>query len=166
MAAERLSNLQKYILTACYKKTVLKQELPIKIEQFELALEERNEYIAKIKPLYFNALYESDILLNYYKLYNFNQENYGYIGGSNKEKTALRRSLKLLCSRGYINDFKQWSIHNGACTGTYNIGSQTISTYEASYQSRAIITLTSKGIKKAAELLNVVEVPTLVNVQQ
>lgn len=166
MAAERLSNLQKYILTACYKKTVLKQELPIRIEQFELALEERNEYIAKIKPLYFSALFESDILLNYYKLYNFNDEKYGYIGGSNKEKTALHRSLNLLYKRGYINDFRQWSIHDGACTGSFSIAGQTISTYEASYQSRAIITLTRKGIKKAAELLKVVEAPTLGNLQQ
>lgn len=167
MSEERLSKLQKYILTACYQKTILKQDLPKKIDIFERALSGfENGYVEKRKALYYKALYESDILLNYFNLYNYNDENYGYIGGSNKEKTILRRSLKLMYERGYINDYNIWSINEGDATGTYGIGGKSITTYEASYQSKAIITLTTKGRKKAEELLKVVEVPTVANIQQ
>lgn len=167
MSSERLSKLQKYILTACYQKTILKQELPKKIDLFESALSGlENGYVEKRKKLYYKALYESDILLNHFNLSNYNNESYGYVGGSNKEKTILRRSLKLMHERGYIEDYNTWSIDEGDSTGTYDFCGKTITTYEASYQSRAIIRLTAKGISKAEELLKVVEAPPMDKIQQ
>ena len=149
MSAERLSKLQKYILTACYRKTKLGEPLKRKLLCFEIG------YGAAC--LYNEALFESDILLNYYGLHNLNDsERYGYYNGSNKEKTALRRSLRKLYDRGYINDYTQWSINYGQKTGTFSWNGQSYDTYEGSYQSRAIITLTLKGEMTAKELLNVV----------
>lgn len=148
MSAERLSKLQKFILTACYKKTVLGESLPRKLDCFK----DGRSYTR----LYNDALFESDIMLNYYQKYNWIGENYGYYGGSNKEKTALRRSLKILFNRGYINDYTQWSLHHGEKTGTQSFYGRTFELYELSYQSRAIITLTLKGETTAKKLLNVV----------
>lgn len=169
MAEERLSKLQKYILTAAYKKTILKEALPIQVWRFAqylgnsrrpandngtLIVYEENKYDKLYRDLYFSALYESDILMNFYGLYTAD-EKYGYTGGSNKEKTALTRSLKTLYERGYINPYWQWSQDAGEIKNTYFFAGQPISVHEVSYQSRAIITLTDKGEKKAAELLNV-----------
>lgn len=143
---ERMSELQKFIISACYMKTVMKKPLPRKIYGFNWTEEdltgEYGEYYRARKNLYLSALYESDIMLNYYHMVNPNGETYGYIGGSNSQKTALRRSLKTLQERGYINpSYEQWSIkdENGH-----------------SFQSRAIITLTEKGKLTAENLLKVV----------
>lgn len=163
MASERLSKLQKYILTAAYTKTVLKKGLPIKIGFFERPAapaagyqiidtsgDQHREQL--FTDLYFSALYESDILLNFYGLQG-SSETYGYKGGSNKEKTALHRSLKTLYQRGYINPYWQWSISAGEETGTFGFGGMAITTHELSHQSKAIVTLTPKGRDKAGELL-------------
>lgn len=148
MAKERLSKLQKFILSATYKKTILREELPEKINRFKF-LPERD---ALYSDLYFSALYESDILLNFYNLKG-KEEKYGYEGGSNKEKTALHRSLKTLYQRGYINPYWQWSIGVGEETGTFSFAGSSITTQELSHWSKAIITLTGKGTIKAKELL-------------
>lgn len=163
MATERLSKLQKYIITAAYTKTVLRKELPKKMWFFKREKPSTGcDIIVKeqyrntlCSDLYFSALFESDVLLNYYGLCG-NNEKYGYTGGSNKEKTALHRSLKTLYQRGYINPYWQWSINAGEKTGTFNFAGRTTDTYELSYQSKAIITLTGKGREKAQELLKVV----------
>lgn len=179
MAAERLSRLQKFILTATYRKTILKEALPVKVWRFEEHMKserdfrgmngeivtEQNKYKALYDELYFSALYESDILMNYYKKWTPN-ENYGYEGGSNKEKTALHRSLKTLYDRGYINKYWQWSQNAGKIKETISFMGNSIPLYDMSYQSKAIITLTEKGKQTAGELLKVVEVPTLGNLQQ
>ena len=163
---ERLSKLQKFILTAAYKKTVRRKPLPECAPAFysrairDAATHDiaatNNRYEELKNELYFSALYESDILLNFYGL-EFKDpcwsEKYAYEGGSNKEKTALRRSIKRLYESGYINPYWHWIQHAGEETGTYYFAGQAITTYEASYKSRAIITLTEKGREKAGELL-------------
>ena len=183
MAAERLSKLQKFILSAAYKKTVLKEELPVKIWRFDNGMKkmhqvygynkealmvskiEENRYADLYSELYYSALYESDILMNFYNKWT-PDEKYGYEGGSNKEKTALRRSLKTLYDRGYINKYWQWKQNAGEFKETVSGLGMTCDIYELSYYSRAIITLTNKGKKTAEKLLNVVEVLTSDNLQQ
>lgn len=159
MAAERLSKLQKFILSAAYKKTVMKEELPVKISWFYRGMQCKDEFAPLFNELYFKALYESDILMNFYDKWT-PQEKYGYIGGSNKEKTALSRSLKTLYERGYINDYRQRYIESDGLFDT-RYGSKPLH-----YNSNSIITLTSKGRKTALKFLNVVEVSAGGLVQQ
>lgn len=162
MSAERLSKLQKYILTAAYRKTVLKERLPKCIYGFkekeassETTIVSNDDYIAIYarldERLYFSALYESDIMFNFYNRWT-PDEKYGYEGGSNKEKTALRRSLKTLYDRGYINDYTSWHIELEDPEHTHIFLGREES-YKGDYYSRAIITLTQKGKTKAKELL-------------
>lgn len=162
MAAERLSKLQKFILTTAYKKTVLKERLPKCIYGFKekeaspettIALNDDYHVIyARLNErLYFSALYESDIMFNFYNRWT-PDEKYGYEGGSNKEKTALRRSLKTLYDKGYINDYTSWYIELEDPEHTYIfLGRE--ENYKSIYYSRAIITLTQKGKTKAEEFL-------------
>ncbi len=166
MSKERLSRLQKYILSACYKKTVLRQPLLKKIYRFEQGTDgETDEFYKAYKELYYRALYESDILLNYYGLENYSiDEKYGYVGGSNKEKTVLRRSLKVLYDRGYINDYTQWEIQ-GENVEYYQYWNDKTIIHNTTYRSKAIITLTEKGKEEALKILNIVEVPPLVKAQ-
>lgn len=162
MAAERLSKLQKFILSAAYKKTVLKEELPVMIDAFGSGLhpseaslkkhpEIENEHNARMTEIYYSALYESDIMMNYYNRWT-PDENYGYEGGSNKEKTALRRSLKTLNDRGYINEWGNFIQNTRDGKGFYTSG--------------AIITLTYKGKETAERLLNVVDMQDSDDLQQ
>ena len=147
---ERLSKLQKFILTATYKKTYLKKPLPQILPDLERLLSGYHEGCNEAyTDLYFRALYESDILLNYYNLTNWNKEQYGYEGGANKEKTAIKRSLDTLLKRGYINPYNQRMIKGRATGIKYSWGEDVIATYF----SKNIITLTEKGRLKAQQLL-------------
>lgn len=156
---ERFSELQKFILKAAYLKTHKQISLPKRT--YSLSLSQLNNsawaerYNELTEEIYFSALYESDILLNFYGLNEIPGTGDRYSGGSNKEKTALRRSLETLYKRGYIREYWQYSTGAGNTETGAGFTGKPSTLYERNYHSRAIITLTLKGEMQAEKFLKV-----------
>lgn len=99
MANQRLSRLQKWILTQCYQKTILKDVSEFKILD-AYKFQKRNKH-------YFSYLFRAEILLNYWNCESNNdkftlQRYHHFRGNSNKAQVSTTRSINTLEKNGLI----------------------------------------------------------------
>lgn len=128
---KRFSKLQKWILVAAYKKTVLYDNSSLTILD-KWAGDWHQKELQDKRNFYWQFLFRAEILLDFFgcETNKINCHIHRFKGNINKYQVSTGRSLKDLAIMGYIKTFSgEHSFWNG-------------------------IQLTNKGIEKAKDILN------------